>query len=79
MLRDYGIKSHKIKRKEAENRGIDGVRIATMHRVKGLEFDYVFLVGINNDIVPYKKIVDGDIDKISRNEKLLQKDHCYMY
>lgn len=70
LLRDYGIKSHKIKRKEAENRGIDGVRIATMHRVKGLEFDYVFLVGINDDMVPYKKIVDGDIDKISRNEKI---------
>ncbi|MRN24721.1 ATP-dependent helicase [Romboutsia ilealis] len=41
-----------------------------MHRVKGLEFDYVFLVESNNDIVPYKKIVDGDIDKISRNEKI---------
>lgn len=72
-LRDYGIKSHKIKRKEAENRSINGVRIATMHRVKGLEFDYIFLVGINEDIVPYKKAIGSDIDKTSRNEKIINE------
>lgn len=72
-LRDYGIKSHKIKRKEAENRSINGVRIATMHRVKGLEFDYIFLVGINENIVPYKKAIGSDIDKTSRNEKIINE------
>lgn len=70
LLRDYGIKSHKIKRKEAENRRIDGVRVATMHRVKGLEFDYVFLVGINDNMIPYKKIVASDSDKISMRDKI---------
>lgn len=27
-------------------RTFEGVRIATMHRVKGLEFDYVFVVAV---------------------------------
>ena len=30
----------------------EGVRLATMHRVKGLEFAHVFLAGANADILP---------------------------
>lgn len=36
-LQEKDIWTYKIKRTEAENRYLDGVRIATMHRVKGLE------------------------------------------
>ena len=31
----------------------DGVRLATMHRVKGLEFDYLILASANNSTLPY--------------------------
>lgn len=29
-----------------------GVRLATMHRVKGLEFPHVFVAGVNADTIP---------------------------
>ena len=39
-----GIRSYAIKRNKSDDRSIDGLRIATMHRVKGLEFKYVFIL-----------------------------------
>ena len=40
--------------REAENRQKQGIRIATMHRVKGLEFDYVVVVDVNDGVCPPK-------------------------
>ena len=37
---------------DPEDRSQSGVRLATMHRVKGLEFDHVILCGINKGVVP---------------------------
>ncbi|MBI2448659.1 UvrD-helicase domain-containing protein [Candidatus Microgenomates bacterium] len=36
----------------------EGVRILTMHKAKGLEFDYVFLVGLVEDRVPSRRRSD---------------------
>lgn len=46
-LQRTGIKSFEIKANKTDDRTFEGVRIATMHRVKGLEFDYVFIMGLN--------------------------------
>ena len=51
-LEGSGVKAYKILRSEAEDRRKEGVRIATMHRVKGLEFDTVIIAGVNKDTVP---------------------------
>ena len=48
---DAGIPSVLIRR-EGDNRHVAGVRIATIHRVKGLEFDRVVLVSANEGILP---------------------------
>lgn len=40
--------------RDAENRQRQGIRIATMHRVKGLEFDYVVVVDVNDGVCPPK-------------------------
>lgn len=71
LLKERDIKTYKIKRTEAEDRYLDGVRIATMHRVKGLEFDYVFLVGINKEIVPLKRIVVEATDNVTKKERVI--------
>ena len=70
LLKEKDIKTYKIKRTEAEDRYLDGVRISTMHRVKGWEFDYVFLVGINQGIVPLKRIVDEATDNVAKRERV---------
>ena len=46
-LQRAGIKSFEIKANKTDDRTFEGVRIATMHRVKGLEFDYVFTATAN--------------------------------
>jgi len=39
----------------------EGVRLATMHRVKGLEFPVMLLAGVNSKVVPvYLSSVEGD-------------------
>jgi len=37
-----------------------GVRLATMHRVKGLEFPHVFVVGVNADVIPLPQFASDD-------------------
>jgi UvrD-like helicase C-terminal domain len=51
-LHEKGAKVYPIRRSEAEDRSAAGVRLATMHRVKGLEFDYVIVAGVNDGIIP---------------------------
>lgn len=71
LLRDRIIKTYKIHRKEAEDRQNNSVRVATMHRVKGLEFDYVFLAGINDGIVPLRGFVESASDKVIKNQRIV--------
>jgi mRNA-degrading endonuclease RelE of RelBE toxin-antitoxin system len=47
-----GIRTYPIKSDSSDKRDTPGVRMATMHRVKGLEFDYVLIAGVNDGIVP---------------------------
>jgi DNA helicase-2/ATP-dependent DNA helicase PcrA len=50
-----------LNRKEAYREPIkDAVNFMTMHGAKGLEFDTVFIIGANEDIVPYKKAETND-------------------
>jgi superfamily I DNA/RNA helicase len=53
-LKAKGKETYFIRRSEAEDRRKPGVRLATMHRVKGLEFDRVIIAGVNEGIVPLK-------------------------
>lgn len=45
----------------------DGVTLATLHSAKGLEYDIVYLVDVNEGIMPYKKaVLEQDIDEERR-------------
>ena len=43
----------------------DAVTICTVHRAKGLEFDHVFLIGVQDDIFPNLKVT-ADLDEETR-------------
>nr|WP_239552537.1 3'-5' exonuclease [Oceanisphaera litoralis] len=51
-LKDADIPTLTLDADSSDNEQTDGVRIATLHRVKGLEFQYMFLAGINQGVVP---------------------------
>ncbi len=59
LLKSLGIK-HVVLDKSKEGTG-GGVRLATMHRVKGLEFPVMILAGMNSKVVPLRiAAVEGD-------------------
>lgn len=49
-----GLDTRKLSRQNPDNRNLPGIRLATMHRVKGLEFKAVFMAGISDGMIPLK-------------------------
>lgn len=84
LLDDYiahftssGIRCYEIKGNKADDRGLDGIRVATMHRVKGLEFQYMFVVAANNKIIPLASAIDHT-DAVSEQETMTA-EKCLLY
>lgn len=76
-LQRAGIKSFEIKANKTDDRSFEGVRIATMHRVKGLEFDHVFVVAVNKKVLPFGTRADFE-DDISL-EEFRTGEKCLLY
>lgn len=52
---------------EKKNRNPDAVTLATLHSAKGLEFDCVYLLDVNEGIMPYKKaVLEKDLEEERR-------------
>ena len=80
LLRQYegalqakGLATCLIRRSEAEDRRKEGLRLATMHRVKGLEFDRVIIAGVNDGIVPLEDAVNSSSDTAIQTELDIQE------
>lgn len=67
-LEKRGFHVYALKRSEAEDTSKSGLRAATMHRVKGLEFARVVIAGVNEGLVPSKDAVEKSADPAVRNE-----------
>ncbi len=72
-----GLRVYEIKRSKAEERSFEGVRVATMHRVKGLEFAYVFIVAANKRNIPLYSAVNQP-DEAAR-EEAMTAERCLLY
>lgn len=72
-----GIRSYAIKRNKVDDRSFDGLRVATMHRVKGLEFKYVFIAAVNNRIIPLSSAINKS-DAVSEEESITS-EKCLLY
>jgi superfamily I DNA/RNA helicase len=68
-LEHSDISSIRISRDKADNPEAPGVRLANMHRIKGLEFRAVFLVGIRRTIVPLEFAISGTEDNVERRPR----------
>ena len=72
-----GLRAYAIKRNKTDDRNYDGLRVATMHRVKGLEFQYVFIAAVNSRIVPLSSAINKT-DVISEAETTTS-EKCLLY
>ena len=55
-----------IERDTADDGAQAGVRLATMHRVKGLEFDRVVMASMNEGLVPLSVAIESGSDDTAR-------------
>ncbi len=51
----------------SENR--DAVRLMTVHASKGLEFEHVFIAGLEQDLFPFKRMSEDDINQMEEEEE----------
>lgn len=55
------------KKQSGKENGEDAVNIVTMHCAKGLEYEAVFVIDVNEGIMPYKKaVLDNEIEEERR-------------
>jgi hypothetical protein len=76
ILKSAGIASVEVTTDPEGEASQPGVRFATMHRLKGLEFPRVILVGVQDGIVPLTVPESGD--PISEAEHEL-RERCLLY
>lgn len=72
-LEARGLTTYKLSRSAAEDLSKPGLRLATMHRVKGLEFDRVILAGVDKGTVPLETIWRDTEDDATREGLEIQE------
>ena len=75
-LKSSDILTHSITGGDTENIDQPGLRLATMHRVKGIEFDYMIIAGVNDEYMPKASLLveaktSVERDKIETRERSL--------
>lgn len=59
-----------------QDEDVDAVRLSTLHAAKGLEFGHVFLVGVEEGLLPHK---DGEDDEPATQALRIEEERRLMY
>lgn len=77
-LEGHGLRTYRVRRSEADDRRAPGLRLATMHRVKGLEFDRVIIAGVNQGTVPLEVMSDSSDPVVARDHEVNERALLYV-
>jgi superfamily I DNA/RNA helicase len=69
-LEAAGLAAVRLRDGRSDDPDIAGVRVATMHRSKGLEFDAVFLASVNAIMVPPVSAMKAAVDQAGKREAM---------
>lgn len=76
-LRREGVPAVAVK--DDPGPGVSGVRVATMHGMKGLEFRCVAVVGVTSSVLPFApQVTPADEDAVQHRADLLA-EHCLLF
>lgn len=86
-LNQYGFATELVKSSQPINYDSDSIKICTMSSVKGLEFNSVFIVDLNDDVIPFPPgFIDAEDEfHISTERRLLYtcmtraRNNLYLY
>ena len=78
LLENNGIEYFKINQTSILDKRKKGIRLATMHRVKGIEFDYVILVSVCDGIAPSDFILSAQENETDK-QNVLRKERSLLY
>ncbi|MEO8637911.1 MAG: UvrD-helicase domain-containing protein [Candidatus Taylorbacteria bacterium] len=65
LLEEAALASDQDELAERKN----GVKLMTVHASKGLEFEYVFITGLEEDLFPHRKITEDDVSEEAGEEE----------
>lgn len=78
-LEARGVPTLRVKSSVADDPRAKGLRVATMHRVKGLEFDRMIIAGLSEDQMPLAWLVARSDDPAVRREaELMERALLYV-
>lgn len=77
-LKKLGFPTKRIHRNQPDNPLEEGIRLSTMHRIKGLQFNYVILPSMNADVLPFKLGLEHCSDDASKTQ-FLNGERCLLH
>ena len=52
---------------QTRQKEVNGITVSTLHSIKGLEFDNVYILDVNEGVIPYRKaVLDADVEEERR-------------
>lgn len=77
-LAETGIETCRLSREKSDNRQKSGLRLATMHRVKGLEFDRILMASMNEGVVPLDSCLETDDPNLRSEAETRERSLVYV-
>jgi superfamily I DNA/RNA helicase len=78
-LQDKGIETVRVQPNKLDDPNRPGLRVATMHRVKGLEYDRMIIAGATDKAIPLKSRIQRSADKaVKREAELMERALLYV-